>query len=99
MTMKPDSTTAEMDEAWLRMNLSFEVSYIAPDDAEAIRKHWRRVARRAGIKIRTFNWKQRLGGQIIVERVTELPGDEFVKNLQMEDARQRLNAYLGHHES
>jgi hypothetical protein len=66
--------TYDQDAKRLTSELSFEIPYDSPEGAEGIRKWWRFVGRKSGIKIETFDFKQM--GLVIVVRKTPLPGDD-----------------------
>jgi hypothetical protein len=82
----------DLDATFLRSSLSFQEPYNDADHAKNIRRHWRSVARKNRIRIRTFDFTT--GKSIIIQRLTELPGDERVRDMHRDDAREKLNRYL-----
>jgi hypothetical protein len=78
----------DQDAKRLTSELSFEIPYDSPEDAAGIRKWWRFVGRKSGIKIETFDFKRR--GLIIVVRNTPLPGDDQLLETMCREAARML---------
>jgi hypothetical protein len=94
--MTSKTSSVRLDRQYLQGNRHIEEAYGEPDQAVEIRKRWRRIARELGIKIRTYDCKNRNGsGHIIVVRETQLPNDDAIDMMRMRDTRERLNRYLG----
>ena len=81
--------TYDQDAKRLISELSFEIPYDSPEDAAAIRKWWRFVARKSAIKIETFDFKQM--ALIIVIRRTPLPGDDERRYAAFREASRLLS--------
>ena len=80
--------TYDQDAKRLISELSFEIPYDSPEDAAEIRKWWRFVGRKSGIKIETFDFKQM--ALIIVIRHTPLPGDDQLRETMFRAAARML---------
>ena len=78
----------DQDAKRLTSELSFEIPYDSPEGAAGIRKWWRFVGRKSGIKIETFDFKRM--GLIIVIRNTPLPGDDQLRETMLREAARML---------
>ena len=78
----------DQDAKRLTSELSFEIPYDSPEDAAGIRRWWRFVGRKSGIKIETFDFKRM--GLIIVIRNTPLPGDDQLRETMFREAARML---------
>jgi len=80
--------TYDQDAKRLTSELSFEIPYDSPENAAGIRKWWRFVGRKSGIKIETFDFKRM--GVIIVIRNTPLLGDDQLRETRCREAARML---------
>jgi hypothetical protein len=79
----------DRDAKRLTSELSFEIPYDSPEGVAGIRKWWRFVGRKSGIKIETFDFKQM--GLVIVVRKTPLPGDDELRYAAFREASRLLS--------
>jgi hypothetical protein len=83
-----DDDSYEMNLMMLTANLHFEHYYGNEAEAQWVRKLWRSVGRKAGIKVRTYDVKQL--GFVQVERLTVLPQDVQIEKMAFAYARDKM---------